>query len=72
MIETIAYWGYIGMMEKKMEATIVYWSYIEKIEKMETTIVCRALHEGSFVLPAKRRFFLRAANSPCKRVHLEP
>ena len=22
---TIVYWGYIGIMEKKMETTIVYW-----------------------------------------------
>ena len=22
------YWGYIGIMEKKMETTIVYWDYI--------------------------------------------
>ena len=34
------YWGYIGIMEKKMEATIVYWGYIGIMEKkMETTIV---------------------------------
>ena len=22
------YWGYIGIMEKKMETTVVYWAYI--------------------------------------------
>ena len=22
------YWGYIGIMEKKMETTMVYWDYI--------------------------------------------
>ena len=25
METTIAYWGYIGIMEKKMETTIAYW-----------------------------------------------
>ena len=32
METTIVYWGYIGIMEKKMETTIVYrglyWGYI--------------------------------------------
>ena len=23
----VVYWGYIGIMEKKMEATIVFWGY---------------------------------------------
>ena len=27
METTIAYWGYNGIMEKKMEPTIVYWGY---------------------------------------------
>ena len=37
---TIIYWGYIGIMEKRMETTIVYWGYIGIMEKrMETTIV---------------------------------
>ena len=37
---TIVYWGYMGIMEKKMETTIVYWGYIGIMEKkMETTIV---------------------------------
>ena len=40
METTIVYWGYIGIMEKKMETTIVYWGYIGIMEKkMETTIV---------------------------------
>ena len=34
------YWGYIGVMENRMETTIVYWGYIRIMEnKMETTIV---------------------------------
>ena len=28
METTIVYWGYIGIMEKKMETTIVYWGYM--------------------------------------------
>ena len=28
MEATIACWGYIGIMEKKMEATIVYWGVV--------------------------------------------
>ena len=33
-------WGYIGMMENKMETTIVYRGYIGIMEnKMETTIL---------------------------------
>ena len=40
METTIVYWGYIGIMEKKMETTIVYWGYMRIMEKkMETTIV---------------------------------
>ena len=36
------FWGYIGIMEKKMETTIVYWGYIRIMEhKLETTIVYR-------------------------------
>ena len=35
------YWGYIGIMENKMETTIIHWGYIGIMEnKMETTIVC--------------------------------
>ena len=34
-----AYWGYIGIMENKMETTIVYWGYIGIVEnQMETTM----------------------------------
>ena len=34
------YWGYVGIMENKMETTIVNWGYIGIMEKeMETTIV---------------------------------
>ena len=33
------HWGYMGIMEKKMETTIVYRGYIGIMEsKMETTI----------------------------------
>ena len=40
METTIACWGYIGIMEKKMETTIVYWGYIVIMEKKtETTMV---------------------------------
>ena len=31
METTIVYWGYIGIMEKKMETTIVYWGFIRVI-----------------------------------------
>ena len=27
METTIVYWGYIGIMEKRMETSIVYWGY---------------------------------------------
>ena len=34
------YWGYTGIMEKRMETTIVYWGYTGIMEnQMETTIV---------------------------------
>ena len=40
METTIVYWGYIGIMEKKMETAIVYWGYSLIMEnKMETTIM---------------------------------
>ena len=33
-------WGYIGIMENKLETTIVYWGYIGIMEnKMETSIL---------------------------------
>ena len=40
METTIAYLGYIRIMEKKMETTIVYLRYIRIMEKkMETTVM---------------------------------
>ena len=34
------HWGYLGIMENKMETTIVYWGYSGIMEKkMEATIV---------------------------------
>ena len=27
------YWGYTGIMDKKMETTTVYWGYIEMMDK---------------------------------------
>ena len=39
------YWGYTGIMQKKMETTIVYWGYIGIIEnKMETILSCRVIY----------------------------
>ena len=36
----IVYWGYVVIMETKMETTIVYWGYLGIMaNKMETTIV---------------------------------
>ena len=36
-LESETYSGYMGMMEKKMEATIAYWGYIGIMDKkMET------------------------------------
>ena len=32
METTIVYWGYIGILEKKMETIIVYWGYIGIME----------------------------------------
>ena len=31
-------WGYIGIMENKMETTVVYWGYIGIMEKKMETI----------------------------------
>ena len=33
METTIVYWGYIGILEKKMETTIVYWGHIRIMKK---------------------------------------
>ena len=30
------YWGYIGIMENKMETTIAYWGYTGIMEGLET------------------------------------
>ena len=47
------YWGYMGIMEKKMETTIVYWGYMGIMEKkMETTIVYL---DGFYCLPPSSR-----------------
>ena len=53
------YWGYIGIMENKMETTVVYWGYIGIMEKkMETTTMRLGVlniaflcdyHHGEFV-----------------------
>ena len=41
-LAAIVYWGYIGRMEKNMEATLVHCGYIGIMEKkMEATIVHR-------------------------------
>ena len=32
---TIVCWGYIGIMENKMETTILYWGYMGYIGRME-------------------------------------
>ena len=29
METTVVYWGYLGIMDKRMEPTTVYWVYIE-------------------------------------------
>ena len=40
IMHTMVYWGYIGIMEKKMETTIACWGYIGIMEKkMETHVV---------------------------------
>ena len=28
IVSIIVYWGYIGIMEKKVEATTLYWGYL--------------------------------------------
>ena len=33
METTKVYWGYIGIIERKMETAIVYWQYIEIMEE---------------------------------------
>ena len=36
----LVYWGYVGIVEKKMETLIVHWGCIRIMEKkMETTIM---------------------------------
>ena len=36
----IVYWGFVGIMEERMETTIVYWGFVGIMEnQMETTIV---------------------------------
>ena len=45
METTIIYWGYIGVMEKKMETTIIYWGYIGVMEKKTETVMFARLEE---------------------------
>ena len=47
---TIVYWGYIGIMENKMETTTVYWGNIGIMEnKMEATILGGCQNYGPFL-----------------------
>ena len=39
MKAAIVYWGYIRVMDKKMETTILYWGYIGMTDKNMETIV---------------------------------
>ena len=45
METTILYWGYIGIMEKKMETTIIYWGYTGIMEKSNGNISQMKLQE---------------------------
>ena len=58
METTVAYWGDIGITEKKMETTIVHWDYIGILEekKMETTGSGRILLLCSEVWPTSSYF----------------
>ena len=41
MLNLGLYWEYIGIMEKKMEATMAYWDFIGIMEKkVEATLMC--------------------------------
>ena len=40
METTIVYWGYVGIMEKRMETTTVCWGYIGIVaQKTDETIL---------------------------------
>ena len=45
---SIVYWGYTGIMEKKMETTTVYWGHIGIMEKkIETAIVYWGIYQDN-------------------------
>ena len=45
----MVYWGYLGIMEKKMETTIVYWGYLGIMEKkMEASTVSMSMLQSGF------------------------
>ena len=39
METTVIYWGYMGIMENRVETTIVYWGMGVMEKKMETIIL---------------------------------
>ena len=49
METTIVYWGYVGIMEKKMETTIVYWGYVGIMEKKMETIEITGIISGLYL-----------------------
>ena len=53
METTIVYWGYIGIMEKKMETTIVYWGFIWIMEKKMETIIYNGIILGLYLPTVK-------------------
>ena len=40
METAMVYWGFIWIMEKKMEATIVYWGFISEIVSTFQDLPC--------------------------------
>ena len=50
METTIVYWGYTGIMEKKMETSVVYWGYIGVMEKKMETSVVSGLYRDNLTL----------------------
>ena len=41
----LRFWGYIGMIENKMETTIVYWGYVGMMENETETTTRQWLEE---------------------------
>ena len=50
METTIENWGFIGIMEKKMEATVVKWDWVFRVQRPELAYTHRGPYQDVVVV----------------------